>query len=108
MTVFKKLKKDDTVKVIAGKDVGKTGRIIRVDRQKGKVLVEGINLVKKTMRKTQQNQVGGIQDVEAFLNISNVMLVCPKCKKATRVGFQFNEKDNSKKRICKKCSADLG
>lgn len=107
MISYKRIKRDDAVKVIAGKDIGKTGRVIQVNRDKGRVLVEGINFVKKTMRKSRDNQVGGIKDVEAFLNISNVMVICPKCKKASRIGFSINEKTNKKSRICKKCNADI-
>ena len=104
MLKYKKIKKDDTVKVIAGKDVGKSGRIIEVNRKKGKVLVEGINIVKKTMRKSQENPNGGIKDIEAFLDISNVQVICPKCKKETRIGFTG---ENEKKRVCKKCAAEI-
>ena len=102
---FKKIKKDDNVKVIAGKDVGKTGKVLSVNREKGKVLVEGVNIVKKTFKKTSENQAGGIKDIEAYLDISNIMLICPKCKKDTRVGFVVNV--NEKKRVCKKCKAEI-
>lgn len=102
---FKKIKKDDAVKVIAGKDVGKTGKVLAVNREKGKVLVEGVNIVKKTFKKTSENQAGGIKDIEAYLDISNIMLICPKCKKDTRVGFVVN--GDEKKRICKKCKAEI-
>lgn len=102
---FNKLKKGDTVKVIAGKDVSKTGNIIAIDREKGRVMVEGLNMVRKTIKKRNQNEQGGIKDVEAFMDISNVMIVCPKCKKTTRVGFFV--KDGKKTRVCKKCSASI-
>ena len=105
MLKYKKIKKDDTVKVISGKSVGKTGRVLEVNRKKGKVLVEGLNIVKKTLRKSQENPNGGIKDIEAFLDISNVLIVCPKCKKETRVGF--NIKDDKKLRMCKKCGAEI-
>ncbi len=105
MMIFKKIKKDDNVKVIAGKDAGKNGKILSVDREKGRVLVDGLNMVKKTMKKTNENQTGGIKDIEAYLNISKVMLVCPKCKKDTRVGFVVVNGD--KKRFCKKCKAEI-
>jgi large subunit ribosomal protein L24 len=105
MVQFKKLRKNDTVKIVAGKDVGKSGRVLEVNREKGKILVEGVNYVKKTMRKSKKNQVGGIKDIEAFLNISNVMLICPKCKKATRVGFSTEKKAEKKSRMCKKCES---
>lgn len=106
MIVFKKIKKGDTVKVIAGKSKNKTGKVLVVDREKGRVLVEGVNLVKKTMKRTNEQQAGGIKDIEAYLNISKVMLVCPKCKKEARVGFVIKE-DAGKKRICKKCKAEI-
>ena len=105
---YNKLKKGDTVKVIAGKDVSKavnTGKIVTVDREKGRVVVEGMNMVRKTIRRRNQNEQGGIKDVEAFMDISNVMLVCPKCKEATRVGFVV--KDGKKVRVCKKCKAEI-
>src|SRR4030042_5441252 len=103
MLQYRKIKKKDAVKVLCGKDVGKTGNVLEVDRDNAKILIEGINLHKKAMRKTKQDQTGGIKEVEGFINISNVMLICPKCKKPTRVGFSINEKDGQKRRICKKC-----
>ena len=79
------VKKGDRVKVIAGKDKGKEGEIIRALPKKGRVVVEKVNIVKKAMRPTQANPQGGIMSMEAPLNVSNVMLVCPQCKAATRV-----------------------
>ncbi|MCG8571491.1 MAG: 50S ribosomal protein L24 [Spirochaetes bacterium] len=105
MLKYKKLKKGDSVKVVSGKDLGKQGRILEVNRDKGRVLVEGVNIVKKTMRKSQENPHGGIKDVEAFLDISNVQLICPKCKKSTRIAIK--EADDKKVRICKKCNAEV-
>jgi large subunit ribosomal protein L24 len=103
-----KIKKGDTVKVISGKDkaAGKTGNVLDVDKKKGRVLVEGVNLYKKTFRKSKENPNGGIKEVENYLNLSNVMLVCPKCKKPTRVGYNINDK-GEKNRICKKCKASI-
>ena len=106
MIKYKKLKKNDNVQVICGKDLGKSGKIIEIDRNKGRVLIEGINFRKKAMRKTQKDQTGGIRDIEAFMNISNVKLVCPKCKSPARVGFKIDDKKN-KKRFCKKCNGDI-
>lgn len=106
MIKYKKIKKGDTVKVISGKDVDKSGKILEVDREKGRLLVEGVNLMKKTYRKSKENPNGGIKDVETFLNYSNVMLVCPKCKKAIRVGFKFDDK-GKKHRVCKKCQGEI-
>lgn len=105
MIVNKKIKKNDIVKIITGKDSGKSGKVIEVNRDKGRIIVEGLNIVKKAMRKTKKNQLGGIKEIEASLNISNAMLVCPKCKKSTRVGFKIE--GDKKVRICKKCKGDI-
>ena len=100
------VKKGDTVKVIAGKDKGTEGEILRALPAKGRVVVEKVNIVKKAMRPTQQNPQGGISSVEAPINASNVMLVCPSCKAATRVGHRFKD-DGKKVRVCKKCGKDI-
>lgn len=102
---YNKLKKNDTVKIITGKDVGKTGKILNIDREKGRVMVEGLNLVRKTIKRKSENEQGGIKNIEAFIDISNVMLVCPNCKETARVGFLI--KDGKKSRICKKCSKNI-
>lgn len=94
-----RVKKDDQVTVIAGKDKGKTGRVLRVDRDNGRVLVEGINIVKKAMRKKKQDDRGGIAEIESPIHISNVMLVT-RGGDRTRVGFE--EKDGNKVRIARK------
>ena len=73
-----KIRKDDTVEIIAGKDKGKRGNIVRVIRDKDRVIVSGANLVKKAMKKRSQQDQGGIAEIEAPLNISNVMIVCKK------------------------------
>ena len=100
------VKKGDRVKVIAGKDKGKEGEIIRALPKKGRVVVEKVNIVKKAQRPTQANPQGGIMSIEAPINVSNVMLVCPSCKAATRVGHRFKE-DGKKVRVCKKCGKDI-
>jgi large subunit ribosomal protein L24 len=100
------VKKGDRVKVIAGKDKGKEGEILRALPAKGRVVVEKVNVVKKAMRPTQQNPQGGITSLEAPINASNVMLVCPSCKQPTRVGHRFKE-DGKKVRTCKKCGKDI-
>ena len=100
------VKKGDTVKVIAGKDKGKQGEIIRSMPSKGRVVVEKVNVVKKAQRPTQSNPQGGIMSMEAPINVSNVMLVCPKCSAATRVGHRFDEA-GKKHRVCKKCGKDI-
>ena len=104
-----KIHKDDTVQVIAGKDKGKTGQVIRVlDGKKGSVLVEGLNIVKRHTRPNRQkNAGGGIVEKESPLDISNVMILCKSCNKASRVGIQIRE-DGKKVRFCKKCKDVLG
>ena len=95
-----KIKKDDTVQILLGKDRGKTGKVLRILTKKEKVLVEGLNMYKRHVRKSGQ-QEGGIIEIAKPLYISNVALVCPNCKKPTRVGFKVE--GNNKIRICKKC-----
>jgi large subunit ribosomal protein L24 len=99
-----KLRKNDQVQVMFGKDRGKTGRLLRIDRDKGRVLVEGLNMVKKTMRSKGQQQKGGINTVEAPLAISNVQILCKKCG-PTRIGYRVSE--GGKTRICRKCGGEL-
>ena len=100
------IKKGDKVKVLAGKDKGKEGTILRSLPQKQRVVVEKVNIVKKALRPTQQNPQGGITTVEAPLHVSNVMLVCPNCKEATRTSKRVNEQ-GKKVRVCKKCGKDI-
>lgn len=100
------VKKGDRVKVIAGKDKGKEGEVIRALPQKDRVVVEKVNMIKKAQRPTQANPQGGIMSMEAPLNVSNVMLVCPQCKDATRVGHRFDEA-GKKHRVYKKCGKDI-
>jgi len=101
-----RVKKNDRVRVLSGKDRGKSGRVLYVDRKKNRVVIEGLNIVKKTRRPDQQNQKGGIIDIEAPVNISNIMVVCPKCDKPSRVGKKVL--DNGKRiRICSKCGEEL-
>jgi large subunit ribosomal protein L24 len=100
-----KLIKGDTVKVVAGKDSGKTGKIERVHAVSGKVLVEGINQYKRHIKAKMQGQKSEIITITKPLPVSNVALICPKCKKQTRVGFKMLK--DSKVRICKKCSKEI-
>ena len=95
-----KIKTGDTVKVIAGEEKGKEGKVLRVDREKNRAIVEGLNLVKKHTKANAQNPQGGIVEKEASIHISNLSLIDPKTKKATRVGFEV--KDGKKVRISKK------
>ena len=96
-----KIKKGDTVKVITGKDKGKEGKVISVDVQKGKVIVEGVNMITKHSKPSQANPNGGIVQKEAAIDSSNVMLVVGG--KATRVGFEV--KDGKKVRVAKATGA---
>jgi large subunit ribosomal protein L24 len=104
-----KVRRNDTVMVITGKDRGKTGLVRRVLPKKGRLVVEGLNMVKKHQRPTQQEGImapGGIVSREAPLHASNVMLVCKECNKATRVGSRVRQ-DGIKVRVCKRCGADI-
>jgi len=97
-----KVVKGDTVLVIQGKDRGKRGEVISATPNRDRVLVEGMNKVKRHMRKTSAETPGGIVEMEAPMHVSNVMVVCPKCDKATRVSKRVIE-SGQRVRICKKC-----
>lgn len=97
-----RLKKDDMVAVIAGKDRGKKGRVLQVFPQEERLLVEAVNYRKVHRRPTRDNPKGGVVQMEGSLAISNVMLVCPRCGKPARIGYTFLA-DGTKQRICKKC-----
>lgn len=97
-----KIKKDDTVIVISGKDKGKRSKVLKVFPKEDKILVDNVNVVKKHQRPTQQMREGGIIEQPKPIYISKVMLVCPNCDQKTRVGFKFLE-DGTKVRYCKKC-----
>jgi large subunit ribosomal protein L24 len=99
-----KLKKEDIVEIIAGKDKGKRGRVLKILREKDRVLVEGVNMVKKAKKKRKQTDRGGIVEIEAALHSSNMMVVCKKCG-PTRVGYKVDKENKS--RICKKCGEAL-
>ncbi len=99
-----KLKKDDLVTIIAGKDKGKSGRILKVDRKKGRVVVQDRNIVKKAMRPKNQQDKGGIVEIEASIDASNVMINCKKCG-PTRIRYAVN--GDKKVRTCCKCGEVL-
>lgn len=101
---MQKIRKGDNVKVLLGKDSGRTGSVEKVLGKINKVVVGGINIYKRSVKKTGDSQ-GGVIDLVKPVNISNVALVCPNCKKPTRVGFKV-EKD-TKVRICKKCKKEI-
>ena len=96
------IRKNDTVMVISGDEKGKKGRVLSVETARKRLIVEGINMIKKHLKPSKQHQQGGIIEREASLQRSNLMLVCPKCSKTTRLGNRMLE--NGKKiRACKKC-----
>jgi large subunit ribosomal protein L24 len=99
-----KIRKDDTVEIIAGKDKGKRGNIVRVLKDKNRVIVAGANLVKKAMKKRSQQDRGGIVEIEAAIHVSNVMIVCKKCG-PTKIGYKID--GDKKTRVCRKCGEAL-
>jgi large subunit ribosomal protein L24 len=97
------IRKNDNVLVITGKDRGKRGRVLRVDPEKNRLIVEGVNIIKRhTKPNPQKNVKGGVVEREASVNASNVQLVCPECGKQTRIGRKILG-DGRKVRICRKC-----
>jgi large subunit ribosomal protein L24 len=101
-----KIRKDDKVIVLAGKERGKIGTVLKVDPEKERVIIEKINMVKKHAKASTQTAQGGIIEKEAPLNISDVMIVCNKCAEPTRIGKRILE-DGSKIRVCKKCGEPM-
>jgi large subunit ribosomal protein L24 len=99
-----KLKKEDTVQIIAGKDKGKRGRILKILRNKDRMVVEGANIVKKTKKRRNQQDRGGIVEIEAPIHASNLMIVCKKCG-PTRIGYRIE--GEHKTRVCRKCGEAL-
>jgi len=97
------VKKNDMVMVSAGKEKGKTGKILRVFPGKGRVVVESLNMIKRHMRPTRTAPEGGIVEKEAAIDASNVVLVCPACHKPSRTGMRTLD-DGTKVRFCKKCN----
>jgi len=97
-----RIKKGDTVLILSGKDKDKKGRILVVMPKKEKVIVEGVNIIKKHQKPSRKYPQGGIIEKEHPIHISKVLLICPKCDKPTRIGARFLE-DGRKVRICKKC-----
>ena len=98
-----RIKKNDTVVVITGNEKGKRGRVLSVVPGENRIVIESINVVKRHMKPSRKYQQGGIIEKEAPLNISNVMLVCPKCDRPTRI-INTGLEDGRKVRSCKKCS----
>lgn len=100
-----KLKKSDNVRILAGKDQGKTGVIERVFPGENKIIVKGIAMAKKHVKPSRKNSQGGILDINLKINASNAMIVCPNCSKPTKVAFLVSDK--GKVRICKKCKQSI-
>ena len=100
-----KIKKGDTVKVLSGNDKGKTGEVLEVISKTQKVIVKGVNIRKKHVKPRKQGEEGGIIPVECSIHSSKVNVVCPKCNKATRVGYLVE--GDTKVRVCKKCGNKL-
>ncbi len=96
-----KIKVNDNIVVINGIDKGRRGKIIHIDRDKGRIIVEGVNKKHKHLKPSQEYPKGGKIQIERWMHISNVMLFCEKCKKGVGIGINVNEKEKS--RVCKKC-----
>jgi len=97
-----KIKKNDRIIVIAGREKGKIGTVLKVDAEKGRVIAEKINMVKRHSKPSASNAQGGIIEKEAPLHVSNLMIMCNKCAESTRIGKRILE-DGTVVRICKKC-----
>ena len=102
MSLKTHIKKDDQVRVIAGKEKGKTGKVLTVMSKKGSILIEKLNFVKRHTRPSGKARQGGILEKEAPIHISNVMIICNKCNEAVKIGHKALE-DGQKARYCKKC-----
>ncbi|MDD2213438.1 MAG: 50S ribosomal protein L24 [Oscillospiraceae bacterium] len=100
------IKVGDTVYIRTGKDRAKTGEVTKVLTSTGRVIVKGVNIVKKHQKPNNQNQAGGIIEKEASIAAANCMLVCSSCKKPVKIGYKFNDAGN-KVRICKACGAEI-
>lgn len=101
------VRKNDQVKVLAGKDRGKTGRVLRVFPQKSRAIVENVNTVRRHTRPNPQKNIqGGVVEREGSVHLSNLQVICPECAQAVKVGIQFLS-DGNKIRICKSCGGTL-
>ncbi len=100
-----KIKKGDTILVTTGKDKGKKGKVVQAFNDKNKIAVENVNLKKKSVRPKKSGEKGQIVEFPAPLHVSNVILVCPKCMTAAKVGYKVTDKN--KKRFCKKCNKEI-
>jgi large subunit ribosomal protein L24 len=100
-----KVKKGDTVLIISGKDKGRKGKIITALPKEGRVVVEGLNLRKKHSKPKKSGEKGQIIQIPASIDVSDIMVICPKCAKASRLGFKIEGKN--KYRVCKKCGSEI-
>jgi large subunit ribosomal protein L24 len=100
-----KIKKGDTVLVICGKYRGKVGKVLKAFPKEKKILVEGVNIAKKHRKPRKAGEKGQIIEFSLPIDVSNVKLICPNCKKATRIGYKINK--GNKERFCKKCKAKI-
>lgn len=100
-----KIKKNDTILIITGKDKGKKGKVLEALPKENKIVVEGLNLAKKHQRPRRQGEKGQIIEIPRPINVSNVKLICPKCGQGARVGYKIAEKE--KFRMCKKCESEI-
>ena len=101
-----KIKKNDKVEIIKGKDRGKTGKVLRIESVKDRLYIEGVNVMEKHVRQKDQSKPGGIIKKEGPIKISNVRLICPGCGKLAGVGFEVRD-SGIKVRICKKCKQQI-
>ncbi len=102
---MQKIKKGDTVLIVKGKDKGKKGKVIKVIPKEARIIVEGVNLVKKHLKPKRVGEKGKIVEIPAPLSWANVRLICPSCSKPTKVGFKFERE--KKVRYCKKCNKSI-
>lgn len=100
-----RIKKGDTVQILTGKDKGKTGKVLSVFPSRERVVVEGLNILKKHRKPRKQGEKGQIVEMASPMQISNVSLVCPNCNKTTRVGY--GTEGDTKRRMCKKCRTSI-
>ena len=105
-TMKTKIKKDDKVKVLTGKDKGKIGKVLRIVKKTNRVVIENINVVKTNQRPTQANPQGGIVEKNMPVHVSNLMIMCNSCVKPTRISMKLLE-DGKRVRICKQCNQQI-
>lgn len=100
-----KIKKGDTVLIISGKDKGRKSKVVKAIPKKGKIVAEGINLIKKNVKAKRSGEKGQIVEISAPFDVSNVKIICSKCGKAARIGYKISA--GKKYRICKKCKQEI-